>query len=315
MYQHIDTMPRLPFAVVAVGAFDGVHRGHVQLLRQARAYADTHGGQLVVLSFEPLPAELLYPSAESGGYKHLLSKAEKEDHLAALGVDSLLYYPFDEAFSQLSKEAFVKNILVEKLDIKAYVLGYNHRFAYARDGEFLALNKLGRAYGFKVLEVPLEDFRKQTVSSALIKKYVSQGQMRLANKFLGYRYSIAGVVVKGNQIGRQLGFPTANIDVKERYKNKLLPSGVYVAEVMIGQESHQGMLNIGYRPSIRLDEHELRAEVHIFNFDKEIYGQHITIYILEKLRDEERFVDIKNLVSQLKTDKAKSRQYFDHNTF
>ncbi len=134
----------------------------------------------------------------------------------------------------------------------------------------------------------------------------------MANRFLGYNYNISGKVVKGNQIGRQLGFPTANIDLSEDYERKLLPAGVYVAEVEFNGQRYEGMLNIGYRPSIRLDKHELRAEVHIFHFKKDIYGAHLKVYFLEKLRDEERFTDIQLLIEQLHQDKNKSLLYFEN---
>ncbi len=301
------------FPVVAIGTFDGMHRGHTQLLKKARAYANAHEGQVVVLSFEPLPQEVLYPTDTNGtGNSRLLTNTEKEELLKAQGVDVLIYQAFDLPFSRIKKEDFVESYLVNKLGVKTYVLGFNHRFGYGMEGDFLWLNKIGTTHDFKVLEVPIEDFRKQTVSSAQIKKYIRKGQIHLANKFLGYNYNISGKVVKGNQIGRQLGFPTANIELSEDYEHKLLPAGVYVAKAELNEQSYEAMLNIGYRPSIRLDKHELRAEVHLFHFNKDIYGEHLKVYFLEKLRDEERFTDIQLLIEQLKQDRHKSLLYFEN---
>ena len=228
---------------------------------------------------------------------------EKAELLAKQGVRYLVIIPFSLAFSRTSSFDFVKSILVDKLHVKDYVMGFENQYGYGRDGDFLLMNKLANKYGFHVNEVPTEDLRKHNISSVRIRKYLNKGNIAAANKFLGYKYQMSGMVVKGNQIGRTIGFPTANIDVKEKYRHKLMPAGVYAVQVKIADELYYGMANIGYRPTIKHLKHELTAEVNILDFNKDIYGRFITICFLEKIRDEQKFDGLEQLTQQLNRDR------------
>jgi len=185
-------------------------------------------------------------------------------------------------------------------------MGFDNQYGYGRDGDFLLMNTLAEKYGFKVNEVPMEDLRKLGVSSVRIRKYLTEGNISAANKFLGYKYQMSGIVVKGNQIGRKIGFPTADIDVKEKYQHKLMPAGVYVVQVKMDKELFFGMANIGYRPTVKLRKHELTAEVNIFHFNRDIYGKHIRICFLDKIREEQKFDSMEILTNQLKKDREQA---------
>jgi len=261
-------------------------------------------GQKVIVTFDPGPEEVLFERSKDE-IKLLNTLEEKAILLEAQGIDYLVIIPFSLAFSRTTSFDFVKSILVDQLHVKEFVMGYANQYGYGRDGDFLLMNKLAKTYHFIVNEVAMEDFRKLGVSSVRIRKYLTEGNIPAANKFLGYKYQMSGIVVKGNQIGRTIGFPTANIDVKERYRHKLMPAGVYMVQVRIGKDSYFGMANIGYRPTIRLQKHELTAEVNILRFDKDIYGKEITICFLEKIRAEEKFNGLNQLKEQLRKDKSR----------
>ncbi len=262
-------------------------------------------GQKVIVTFDPGPEEILFEKSKDE-IKLLNTLDEKAKLLEAQGIDYLLIIPFSLAFSRTTSFDFVKSILVDQLYVREYVMGFANQYGYGRDGDFLLMNKLAKIYNFVVSEVAMEDFRKLGVSSVRIRKYLAEGNIPAANKFLGYKYQMSGIVVKGNQIGRTIGFPTANIDVKERYRHKLMPAGVYAVQVKIGDNLYYGMANIGYRPTIRLQKHDLTAEVNILYFDQDIYGKEITICFIEKLRDEEKFAGIDELKKQLRKDKQQT---------
>jgi len=294
--------------VVSVGRFDGVHKGHQKLLQRIKTIANKKQGQSIVVTFDPGPEEVLFEKSKDE-VKLLNTLEEKIDLLEEWGMDYLVVIPFSIDFSRTTSFEFVKRILANKLGVKEYVMGYANQYGYDRSGDFLLMNKLAKQHNFLVNEVAMEDVHKKGVSSIQIRKYLLEGNIPAANNFLGYSYQMTGMVVKGNQIGRTLGFPTANIDVKERYKHKLMPSGVYVVAVKLNKDSYFGMANIGYRPTIRLSHHELTAEVNIFDFNKDIYGQYISICFLEKIREEVKFDGKEKLKEQLSLDKKMATKY------
>lgn len=298
----IEDFPQLRYPVISVGRFDGVHLGHQKLLKICKKEALKNDGKVVVITFDPGPEEVLFQKTKDD-IKLLNTIEEKAELLKKFGVDYLLVIPFTEAFSHTTSFEFVERILVDKLQVKQVVMGFDNQYGYGRDGDFLLMNKLSRQYDFKVTEVPMEDIHKLGVSSVRIRRYLSEGNIPAANKFLGYKYQMSGEVIYGNQIGRKLGFPTANIDVKDKYRHKLMPPGVYFVEVKLEDKSYYGMANIGYRPTIRMNKHELTAEVNIFKFNRDIYGKRLTICFLEKLREEQKFEGLEQLKAQLKKDK------------
>lgn len=300
--QNIEDFPELSYPIVSVGRFDGVHVGHQKLLKVCKKTALRKQGDVVIVTFDPGPEEVLFEKSKDE-VKLLNTIEEKAELLKHYGVDYLLIIPFTTAFSRTSSFDFVRTVLVEKLRVKEVVMGFENQYGYERDGDFLLMNKLAAQYGFLVNEVPMEDIHKLGVSSVRIRKYLRDGNIPAANRFLGYKYQMSGEVVLGNQIGRQLGFPTANMDVKEKYRHKLMPAGVYVVEVILNDELFYGMANIGYRPTIKMDKHDLTAEVHIFNFNRDIYGKNMTMCFLEKIRDEQKFSGLPDLIHQLKKDR------------
>lgn len=298
----IKNFPKLSHPIISVGRFDGVHKGHQKILTRMNLLALEKVGQKVVVTFDPGPEEVLFEKSKDE-VKLLNTLHEKAELLENYGIDYLVIIPFSIAFSRTSSFDFVKSILVDQLHVKEYVMGYDNQYGYDRDGDFLLMNKLAKTYNFLVNEVPMEDVRKLGVSSVRIRKFLTEGNIAAANKFLGYKYQMSGMVVKGNQIGRTLGFPTANIDVKERYRHKLMPAGVYIVQVKVQGKDYFGMANIGYRPTIRLQKHDLTAEVNILDFNADIYGKEITICFLEKIREEKKFEGLEELKQQLRKDK------------
>lgn len=305
LIKDIKNFPQLSYPVVSIGRFDGVHIGHQKLLKICKSIANEKQGQVVVITFDPGPEEVLFEKSKDE-VKLLNTIEEKAKLLEAFGVDYLLVIPFTEAFSHTTSFDFVRSILVEKIGVKEVVMGFDNQYGYGRDGDFLLMNKFADKYDFLVNEVPMEDIHKLGISSVRIRKYLTEGNIPAANKFLGYKYQMSGLVVQGNQIGRTLGFPTANMDVKDKYRHKLMPAGVYVVEIKIGEEHFYGMANIGYRPTIRLEKHDLSSEVNIFNFNRDIYGKNITMCFLEKIREEEKFDGLETLKKQLTSDKEKA---------
>lgn len=301
----IRNFPKLSYPIISVGRFDGVHKGHQNILKKMNDIALEKGGQKVIVTFDPGPEEVLFEKNKDE-IKLLSTLDEKIELLNKFGVDYLIIIPFSLAFSHTTSFDFVKTILVDQLYIKEFVMGYDNRYGYGRSGDFRLMNKLAKTYQFLVTEVAMEDVRKFNVSSIRIRKYLSEGNISAANKFLGYPYQMSGLVVKGNQIGRTIGFPTANIEVKEKYRHKLMPSGVYIVEVIVNNKKLFGMANIGYRPTIRMQKHELTAEVNIFNFSQDIYETEISIHFLEKIREEQKFDSVKELKEQLAKDKISS---------
>jgi len=299
---NIQDFPVLSYPIISVGRFDGVHKGHQNILKKMNDIALEKGGQKVVVTFDPGPEEVLFEKNKDE-IKLLSTLEEKIDLLEKFGVDYLIIIPFSLAFSHTTSFDFVRTILVKQLHIKEFVMGYDNKYGYDRSGDFRLMNKLAETYHFRVTEVAMEDVRKFNVSSVRIRKFLNEGNIAAANKFLGYPYQMSGKVVKGNQIGRTLGFPTANIDVKEKYKHKLIPAGVYMVEVLVKNKKFFGMANIGYRPTIQMQKHELTAEVHIFNFNQDIYDNIITILFIDKIREEQKFDSVKVLKEQLAEDK------------
>lgn len=298
----IKYFPKLSYPVVSIGRFDGVHTGHQKLLKVCKNVSTEKQGQVVIITFDPGPEEVLFEKSKDE-VKLLNTIDEKAKLLESFGVDYLLVIPFTEAFSHTTSFDFVRSILVEQIGVKEVVMGFDNQYGYGRDGDFLLMNKFADKYGFLVNEVPMEDIHKLGISSVRIRKYLTEGNIPTANKFLGYKYQMSGLVVKGNQIGRTLGFPTANMDVKDKYRHKLMPAGVYVVEIRMGKEQFYGMANIGYRPTIQLEKHDLTSEVNIFNFNRDIYGKHVTMCFLEKIREEQKFENLDKLTAQLKKDK------------
>ncbi len=292
------SFPRPKQPVVTTGTFDGVHLGHKTIIDRLIESAKQMNGESVVITFDPHPRQVLYPNDQS--LKLLQSINDKASRLEALGIDHLLVLKFDKSFSELSSEDFIRNILVDAVGTKKLVVGYDHHFGKNREGSFESLRKQGLIHGFSVEEIPAHDIDQVAVSSTAIRKALSLGEIKTANNYLGYQYALTGEVIQGNQMGRQLGFPTANLRISHALK--LIPaSGVYAVTVQVQGRTMHGMLNIGYRPTLTNDN-ELTCEVHILDFSSDIYGETLQVQFVARIRDEKRFSSKDELVNQLQED-------------
>ena len=298
IYRNINDFKNVDYPVVTVGTFDGVHLGHQKIFKKMTELAQANNGETVVLTFAPHPRIILY--SDSKNLKFINTQKRKFELLEKAGVDHLIIIPFTKDFSKISSKDFIKTKLVEKLKVKKLVIGYNHHFGKNRQGNFNNLFKFSNSLGFQVEEIPEQDVKNIAVSSTKIRNALINGDIKTANAFLGYEYSIMGKVVKGNEIGRKIGFPTANIQIEDKYK-LIAAQGVYACKVEWKGQIFKGMGNIGTRPT--LEQHKLTTEVHIFNFDKEIYNDNITIFFLDRVRDEIKFSDLNALRNRLLKDK------------
>lgn len=286
------------YPVVTSGTFDGVHVGHQRILKNMVSYAQQVKGKTAVITFWPHPRFVL--KKNSSDLKLLSTFEEKADLLERIGIDYLIKIPFTREFSELTSEQFIQRIVVDKIQTKKLVIGYDHRFGKNREGGFDYLKENSGRYGFDVEEIPRQDIDHIGVSSTKIREALDEGDMHTANDFLGRHYEITGFVKDGDRIGRSIGFPTANIDVPESYK--LIPTdGAYAVLVNYKGVELQGMLNIGQRPTVSGTER--RIEVNIFNFDDNIYNERLTIRFVQLLRKEKKFSGIEELKSQLERDK------------
>lgn len=305
IYHSLDSFHKLEYGVVTSGTFDGVHLGHQKILSRLKEISEQSGGETVVLTFWPHPRTVV--SEDSQGLQLLSTIEEKIELFSQLGIQHLAIVPFTRSFSELSSQEFIQQILVEKIGTKKLVIGYDHRFGRNREGSFEFLKKNCSEYGFEVEEIPREDIEHTAISSSRIRKALITGHIHEANDLLGRAYSLSGTVVKGKQLGRTIGFPTANIHVHESYK--LVPmNGVYVINAVYNGQTFRGMLNIGTRPTV--DGIGRTIEANLFDFDKEIYGEDLKIELLHYLRPEQKFNGLDMLVKQIHIDQENSLAYF-----
>lgn len=301
IYHGIDDFVKLDYAVVTSGTFDGVHVGHQTILRRLQEISHRNNGETVVITFWPHPRLVLHPEDES--LKLLNTFEEKADLLKTQGINHLVRIPFTKEFSNLSSQQFIQQILVETIGTRKLVIGYDHHFGKNREGSFEQLLINAPKYGFEVEEIPRQDVDDVGVSSTRIRQALEKGDIGTANHFLGRQYSLTGRVVAGDKIGRLIGYPTANIDVDTKYK--LIPMhGIYAVTVRHETNAYGGMLYIGYRPTI--NGTRLNVEVNIFDFNKEIYGENLTVEFHQMIRDDAKFNDLEQLKIQLAIDRKDS---------
>lgn len=305
IYNNLSDFKRLNNAVATIGTFDGVHYGHQKIINRLCELAKSTGGESVILTFFPHPRMIIDP--ENKDLKMINTIEEKAEILAALGVDHLIITPFTRDFSNLSPAEYIKNILVDTIGIKQLIVGYDHRFGKNRSGGMKDLVAFSETYGYKIEEIGEQDVNDVAVSSTRIRESLLNGQVALAAKYLGYNFSLYGPVIKGDKIGRTIGFPTANIFIEQPYK--LIPSdGIYAVTVEAENESYQAMAYIGQRPTINGMTRNI--EVNIFDFNKEIYGQYIKMNFCEFLRHDVKFTGLEALKLQLHKDKEDTLAYF-----
>lgn len=291
--------------VVTTGTFDGVHIGHQQVVKSLIQSAKKNNCESVLLTFDPHPRIVLQQNTD---LKLLSTLDEKITLLKECGIDNLLVIPFTKEFSRMTSLEFVREIIVKELDTEKLIIGYDHHFGRNREGSFEHLKEFGPVYGFDVEEIPAKDVEEVRISSTKIREALEEGDVKMAAKLLGHPYQMSGVVVKGNQIGGSLGFPTANIKISDQYK--LIPKkGAYAVELKLDDEMYVGMMNIGVRPTID-DKQDLSIEVHVLDYKGDLYGEKISLLLVDRLRNEKMFDSREQLVEQLKRDEVNCRKVF-----
>jgi riboflavin kinase/FMN adenylyltransferase len=303
IYHGIDDFSKLSCAVVTSGTFDGVHVGHQKIFNRLCEIATRNNGETVVITYWPHPRLVLHP--EDDTLKLLNTFEEKAALLKDQGIHHLIRIPFTKEFSQLTSEEFIQQILVDTIGTKKLVIGYDHHFGKNREGSFEQLKRNASKYGFEVEEIPRQDIDHVAVSSTKIRKALEEGDIETATHFLGRPYSITGRVVAGDKLGRLLGYPTANIEIDTKYK--LIPmDGIYAVSIQHEHHVYKGMLYIGNRPTINGTKQNI--EVNIFDFNKDIYGESLTVHIHNFIRGDIKFSDLELLKGQLKLDEIASRE-------
>lgn len=286
--------------VVTIGTFDGVHVGHKKIIEKLVANAKANALRSTILTFFPHPRMVLQQASD---LKLLNTLDEKMEILEATGLEQLIIHPFTMEFSRMTAEEFVKEVLVDALQAKKVIIGYDHRFGRNRTATIEDLKVFGERYGFEVEQISAEEIDEVSVSSTKIRKALDAGDVETANEYLGYQYMLSGNITRGKGLGRQLDFPTANLYIGESYK--LIPkNGVYVVQSRIGERKVFGMMNIGYNPTV--DGKQKSIEVHFFDFQEDLYGKDVRVELLHRLRNETRFDSIDELKQQLYKDKERS---------
>jgi len=294
---------------VTIGTFDGVHIGHQKVIKRLIKSSKKKGASSVLLTFFPHPRMVLQKDID---IKLINTIDERKQLLEKIGLEILVIQPFTEEFSKQSALEFTRNILVNTLNISRLVIGYDHHFGKNREGNFEQLEEYGHTYDFKVKKTSQQEINDIAVSSTKIRKAIEEGQIEKANSYLGYHFMLTGEVVKGANLGEKIGFPTANLFIKETYK--LIPkTGAYIVKTRIDNTTIFGMMNIGFRPTISGKNQTI--EVHFFNFNKNLYGEIIQVDVLAFLRDEQKFESIEALQQQLAEDRKKSLAFINGTFF
>lgn len=290
--------PVLPHAVVTSGTFDGVHLGHQKIIERLLEITRATNGQSVVVTYWPHP-RLVLQAQDQSSLQLLSTIEERIEQLAAFPIDYLLIIPFTQEFANLTSEEYIRKILLATIRTKIFVIGYDHRFGKGREGSFAYLQQQAPELGFQVEEIPARDIDHVAVSSTKIRKALECGQITTANTYLGRPYTLSGKVVRGRQLGRTIGYPTANIVVNDSHK--LIPGqGIYAVQVKVKGQLYGGMLSIGTNPTVGGTEQTI--EVNIFNFSQDIYEQEITIYFIAYIREERNLPGLEALKEQLHQD-------------
>ena len=299
IFNNISEINGITKTIVTIGTFDGVHLGHQKIIKRLVEIKQKQGGETVLFTFNPHPRKVLFPDQKD--LKLITTTEEKCELLKQFGIDNVLVFPFTKAFSQMHANEYISEIIVKGLQTQTLVIGYDHRFGSNREGSIETLKQFSANHEFEVEEISVEEINALNVSSTRIRKAIEEGEIQTANEFLGYDFFITGVVVKGKQLGRTIGYPTANIAVGD--PDKLVPKiGVYAVDVIVDAKKYKGMLNVGINPTTDTDN-LLKIEVNIFDFDKDIYGETIRVSFKKRIRNEEKFANLEELKAALANDK------------
>ena len=304
VYKDINSLPVFNKAVITTGSFDGVHIGHAQIIAQLINEAAKIGGTPVLITFYPHPKQII--QIKDKPLYVLNTPEEKYELLQKMGIANIVVVPFDREFSELTAKSYIEDFLVKKFQPSLIVVGYDHRFGNNREGNFDLLKNEAARNHYEVIEIPEHILKDITISSTKIRTALLSGDINTAAAYLGYDYFFSGVVVKGKQLGRTIGYPTANLTIVK--ENKLIPAdGVYAVDISLNQKIYKGMMNIGNRPTV--DGINKTIEVNIFDFNSEIYGEEIKVSLKKFLRHEIKFESLEALKIQLKNDKDKANLF------
>ncbi|MFI5152161.1 MAG: bifunctional riboflavin kinase/FAD synthetase [Chitinophagales bacterium] len=324
VYRNTEDLPGFGRAVLTIGTFDGVHTGHQQIIDQLKSEASSCGGESIIVTFDPHPRKVIGTSKKE--IKLINTLDEKIELLQLEGIDHLVIVPFTLAFAQLSAEEYIRDFLISKFHPHTIIIGYDHRFGKARQGDFTLMEEFSEVFRYRLCEIPVHLIDAISVSSTRIRDAIDQADIATANELLGYPFFFEGTVITGNKMGRKLGYPTANLIIEN--EEKLIPgNGVYAVQVQIKEDRTQpwpthpaltnplrppdsslpGMMNIGFRPT--LDGSSRQIEVNIFDFDKDIYRQTLRVYVRKHLRREEKFSGLDALKEQLGKDSREARTF------
>ncbi len=317
VHRDLSNLPFFKNAALTIGTFDGVHSGHLQIIHQLKKEAYQNNGESVIITFDPHPRMVLNPKKNQLPIKLLNTLSEKIELLGKQEIDHLVIVPFTTEFSNQSAEEYIADFLVAKFHPKTIITGYDHRFGKNRTGDYKLLEKYQDEFNYKVKEIPAHVLDHITISSTKIRQALTEGDIHTANECLGYDYFFEGEIIDGNKLGKSLGYPTANIEVKNPHK--LIPAyGVYAVHTSLGVPSqnpgqsfmaeadYKGMMNIGIRPTIGDDK--IMIEVNIFDFDQDIYGRTLRVYIKQYMRPEIKFNNLEELIVQLDKDKIEAEK-------
>ncbi len=289
--------------VVTIGTFDGIHIGHRKIIEQLLKAAKKHHLSATILTFFPHPRMVLQQNV---GLKLINTIEERIDILRETGIDNLIVYPFTKAFSRLEAQDYIEKVLVEQLNAKRVIIGYDHHFGRNRTADINDIRHFGKQFNFEVEEIPEQDIDDVSVSSTKIRKALIDGNLEKANRYLGAPFILSGVVVKGKQLGQKLGFATANLSIPEDYK--LIPkNGVYVVQSEIDGQLYHGMMNIGTNPTVGGNDRTIEA--HFFGWEDHLYGKKLTVQVLARIRDEKHFDSLETLIAAMQEDKRFSKAY------
>lgn len=297
-YSSIEEFTTLPNSVVTIGTFDGVHAGHQQIINKLVKLAKETGGETVVLTFFPHPRMVLQP--EDNDLKLITTMKEREELLRRFGIDHLIVQPFSKEFSRISAAEFVRDVLVRKIGMKTLVIGYDHHFGRNREGSYKDLEEMAPVYKYRLEEIPEQIINHIAVSSTKIRNALLAGDVKTASSLLNHDFILEGIVIHGEHVGAEIGFPTANIQVEESYK--LIPAdGIYAVTLESGDKTFKGMLYIGKRPVFNGSKTSI--EVNIFDFNGDLYGKTIKVHLKERIRGDMRFDNVEQLKDKMKEDK------------
>ena len=309
IFRNIIEARNIPNAVVTIGTFDGVHLGHQAIFNKMKTLAQGIGGETVVVTFDPHPRQVL--NIDSSNLRFLCTPEEKLQKFEEFGIDNVVIIHFTKEFSRTPSEVFIKDYIIDHIHPAYIVVGYDHHFGKNRMGDFDLLNKLMKQYHFKVERVAAQDVENIAISSTKIRNALAVGNVKSANRLLGYTYSVTAEVVVGNKIGRTMGFPTANLELPREYM--LIKGGVYACLVDYDGHTYKAMANIGHRPTIGdRGENQPIIEVNLFGFDGDLYGKHIRVHFIDRIRDEEKFNGLDALKAQLEQDREKAYKLLDN---